>query len=218
MDARPEKIKTETVAVISVCEDAIEINFPEKRDDFREIVKKHGCRWCGVWRRKVTKLDGRVIDIAAEITNKLLVSGFVVRAQDIIINNAVAGKFEPENKRVISKIISGQYAGYFAIQWPYGEDFYNRAKRLTGSRYIRGNGIVVPSEHYAEVDDFAQMHGFRLSDGAKELIAAAAQAKLNAVVVIPAIVKAKDIPEPKSKPHRMEVPDKVEINSNLKDE
>ena len=108
---RPENPVTETVAEIRVIETILEIGFPEKRDDFRELVKsKLKMRWNGrCWSRKIMFKNGNVNDRAAEAGHLLLAEGFSIRVYDEQIRqNAINGKYEPEITRWIMARVKGK--------------------------------------------------------------------------------------------------------------
>ena len=96
-----------------------------------------------------------------------MAAGFCVRIFDEDLKNmAINGSYRDEQTRWITKRISGEYTGWFAIRWHrYRENFYREVKRIAGSRWSSPN-VVVPPEHFEEVLDFAEMYGFELSDGA----------------------------------------------------
>ena len=214
---RPQDTKTETVAEIRILKETVQVEFPEKREDFRKIIKSNGYRWSGsCWERKIDCWSGPIEDRAAEIGHKLLAAGFCVRIFDEDLKNmAINGSYRDEQTRWITKRISGEYTGWFAIRWHrYRENFYREAKRIAGSRWSSPN-VVVPPEHFEEVLDFAEMYGFELSDGAKELVTQA-RAKKEAALVVNV-----DPPKKKEKTNKnipnLEVPESVEIADEFKD-
>src|SRR6185437_6784356 len=96
----------------------------------------------------------------------LLSKGFIIRIiDDALRAAAVAGTYTPECTRWITKMVNGQYAGWFCITWPRGDDLYDAARRLPGSRYDAPR-VVVPGEQFEQVQDFATRYGFQLSAGA----------------------------------------------------
>jgi len=219
---RPEKPVTETVAEIRAGEKFVEVSFPEKREDFRQLVRYQlGYSWNKeklIWRRDLKVTNGTPHDRAAELGNRLLAAGFPIRIFDDTLRvHAVYGTFEPESKRWVAKRTSGKYDGWFAISWPYGEDFYQSAKRLRGSRYDKPF-IVVPSEQYQEVLDFAEMYQFSISDGAKQLIDTAKAVREGALTASVKTPEERHLPEPGDKPEPLAVPDNVDIADEFKEE
>lgn len=191
----PENCRTNATVEIRILDGKVAAIF-EKDDRFMRIVKELNYSWSGqAWERRIGLTTGSAVDRAAELGNKLLNAGFPI----ILIDNearekAINGTYEPQCKRWIAKRTKGEYAGWFSIGWTDGSDLYDMARRLPGSRYDRPNVMVKP-EHYEEVEDFANMYGFRLSPGTVELIESAKAAKDAALKVNPAKVvdpEAKD--------------------------
>jgi hypothetical protein len=215
---RPENPKTETIAEISALENAIKISFPEKRDDFREIVKGMGFKWDnGHWRRKLFIKNGTPADRAAEAGHKLLAAGFIIRIYDEDIRaRAISGEYEQECTSWVQLRTGEKYTGWLAINWSRKDDFYRAAKRIAGARYSKPS-VVVPVENYEEVLDFAQMYGFRVSQAAQEAIDMARQVKEASLTAKieppkePGRVVAGD------KPPVLEVPVEVGIADEFKD-
>lgn len=119
-NVRPENPVTETVAEIHVLENAIEIHFPEKLENFRKMMRNElGMEWTGSsWKRKLTPINGTPADRGAEAGHRLLAAGFPIRIFDEgIRNKAISGNYEPECTRWILKRITGEYSGWFAISW-----------------------------------------------------------------------------------------------------
>ena len=110
--ARPPTVVAESVAVMEIDPPTIRVGFPEKRDDFRAVVKRFNFVWRPpTWTRTVA--DGDALPHrAAELTRALLEAGFIVRADAGIIQTAAAGTFTPEPRRWLS-VGTGQYEGWF---------------------------------------------------------------------------------------------------------
>lgn len=183
---RPESPKTETVAEIRVTESVVEVIFPEKRDDFRELVKEklHMSRSGSSWKREIKMKNGTPADRAAEAGHRLLAAGFSIRIYDSRLREkAVSGDYEQECTRWVTKFTSGKHEGCFYISWDKNErNWYDLAKKIAGSRYDKP-GIAVPPESFEEVLDFAKLYVFKLSEGAQEAVEAARLVKEKALVV-----------------------------------
>lgn len=219
---RPPDPITETVAEITAAEDSVTIRFPEKRDDFRELVRfRLRYTWTGsAWVRKLSKFNGTPADRAGEAGAKLLNAGFIIRIHDPETREkAVGATYIPECRRWIKARVSGKYAGWFSISWTRPDDFYSDAKRLPAARYDKPD-VVVPAEHYNEVADFARINGFRISDGARALMGQAADAVDRALVASPE--PADDEPPARrpddGKPAPMDVPENVDVPEDFMDE
>lgn len=217
---RPENPVTETVAEIRVLEDAIEVEFPERRDDFWEIVKKRlQMEWAGkFWRRNLTFKAGSPADRAAEAGHRLLAAGFSVRIFDEDIRSrAIAGSYEPEQTRWIQRRAQGEHEGWFAINWQYPDDFYGAAKAIRGSRYSKPS-VVVPPEQYEAVLDFANLYGFRLTEKAQEIAGAAMRAKENSLIAKVGPLPEREFVVATGRPPVLEVPTEVAVADEFRDE
>lgn len=217
----PENSKTNVVAEICIDKDeAIEVYFPERRDDFMEIVKgKLYMRWNmdkKLWRRMLNFKQGNPADRAAEAGNRLLADGFPVRIYDNDVRSrALSGDYVPECTRWITKRIKGKYEDWFVIQWGKNEDFYKAARAIGGSRYD-SHDVIVPPEKFEEVLDFAEMYEFKLSDGAKNTVDKYRSLKENSLIAkIEKPTKIK--PDPLNKPPKLEIPLEVGVADEFKD-
>ncbi len=190
---RPEIAVTETVAEITVETSAVTVSFPEKRDDFWQIIKKEkGFSWSKmeqVWRRNISERAGAAEDRAAEVGNALLNAGFIVRCFDNNIRKSmVDGSFKPECKRWIGV----DSKGVFRIGWRYEDSHYDEAKRITGAKWNRSDReMEVRAEYIQELLDFAEIHSFSFTKSALEILQQAQQSKEQIPVVTPAKVKEK---------------------------
>src|SRR5690606_8314346 len=132
--------------------------------------------------------------------------GFPVRIYDQQLRQRILdGDFEPEPKRVIRKLNTGEHAGWFGLSWPRSEDYYRAASRLPGARWDKPYVLAPPAQCEAVVG-FAETYDFALSPGAKELVEAARAAK-EAELVAPPMEPKK--PAKGRKPSR--VPEPLEV-------
>lgn len=218
---RPETPRTETVATITAKKDQIQISFPEKREDFREIVKNKGFTWdsdSSFWYRAITLKTGTAENRAAEIGNILLGKGFPICCFDEHIRQSIANAtFEPECTRWVIALTGGPQNGWFCISWKKGGDFYREAKKITRSMYSSPD-VLVPPEHFAEVQDFAEINGFKLSPGALKIIAD--QKELLAATPIVSPKKASKVESPDSSTRPELDPEQVtgEVDDDLLDD
>lgn len=194
---RPEQEQTATVAEVNLDGNRIKILFPEKREDFRALVKAKGYHWGDAsrptWVRVIDQWSGPIADRAAEIGNTLLAAGFLVRIHDPAIRAAaVAATFAPERKRWVRARLDGAYAGWLVLSWARDDDLYADAKALRGSRYDKPY-VVVPATQYAAIEDFADAYDLAISQEARDLLDAARTAHDQAVLATPA--KARKAPK-----------------------
>lgn len=193
---RPPRETSATVAEIRVIGDRIEVVFPEKREDFRQLIRfQLGFAWSGsAWGRVIAKRAGPVADRAAEVGNRLLAAGFIIRIQDAELRRrALAADFEPERRRWILLIVDGRHRGKLSINWPREEDLFSAAKRLPGARW-ESPSMLVPASSYDAIEDFAEAHGFAISDAARQALDAERAAHDAALVAIPRSAPAGDSP------------------------
>lgn len=188
----PENPASNAVAEISITKDKVSVTF-EKNEDFRTLVKSLGYSWSNRhWEKEITETTGSAEDRAAELGNKLLNEGFAIRIFDESIREkAVNGNYTPEHTRWIYRRTSGTYKDWFVIKWE-GRDnnLYEKARSLPNSRW--NSGVVVKSDYYVEVEDFAKLYGFKFTKGAKELLESAKKIHEEAIRVSPKKVEEKE--------------------------
>ena len=116
----------------------------------------------------------------------MLAAGIIVRLHDPEARRRVVdGAFSPEAKRWVTLTGgAGRYKGWYGIRWPKGDDLYDDARRIAGSRYKDGL-VYAPPGATDEVLDFAERHGFSVSAGAQELAQQHRAALAAGVVVMP---------------------------------
>jgi hypothetical protein len=212
---RPEREVTATVAEIRLIGARIEVIFPEKRDDFRQLVRfELGYTWSGTaWTRTISDRAGPVAERAVELGNRLLSAGFPIRLQDADLRaRAVAGDYAPERKRWVTRLIDGPVAGRLYISWPRDDDFYAAAKHLPGARYSKP-GVSVPADAFDAIADFIAAHGFSVSAAAQSALDTARAAHDAAVIVTPARVRPTAPDGPGAMP-----PTTDEIDPELRDD
>lgn len=182
----PENKITNTVAEITVTTDKVTV-ISEKNDVFREIVKGLGYKWKGVWEKKITVTTGTAAERAAELGNKLLNAGFPIMIIDEEISkNAIEGNYEPECTRWVMHRLD---TDCFQISWKErNDDLYWKAKSLPNAKWSKGS-MLVKVNYYKEVQEFAELFGFKFSSGAKKLMETYIASLENAAVVSPAAVK-----------------------------
>jgi len=209
---RPSEPITETIATISIISDEkISISFPEKREDFRLLVKEHRYSWSGgAWERKIGYISGNITDRVANIGNILLDAGFIVRIFDQELRQkAIDGIYEPEHTRWIQL-----YKGKFSIRWRrYHEDFYEEARKIPTSKWDNPT-VDVKSEQFEAVLDFANEYDFRFTSKAQELLEKAKRAK--EAQLIPEVKKGKESTKVKLKERDFTV-EEVEVDEAFLD-
>lgn len=183
----PEDKCTELVARPRLDGVTLSVRLPERRQAFVDVVRALHYHWESApyaWQRTIGELAGDPVDRLVELGHRIFAAGFPVEMGDELGQRAVAGEYETECRRwVVSG--HGDYDGWLRIWWGRGEpDFYRRARFLTGSSYDReSHCVVVRIEAFAEVLDFAEMHGFRVHPKAQALIDVQRQLVASAQVV-----------------------------------
>jgi hypothetical protein len=215
---RPKSAISEMAAEIHITNTIVSVAFSEKRDDFREIVKPMGYTWHeGQWQRIIGNFAGNVTDRAVELGHTLLSHGFLVRVFDEALREKIiAGTFESEQTRWITKRVNGAYAGWLAIQWSRNEDYYRAARKLKNSKYSSPH-VVVPPAQFEQVLDFAQMYDFRLSQAAQEAIQQAKEDKAKMLVVTKEPLAKREKIVVCDTPPVLLIPDDIDIADELKE-
>jgi len=183
----PEGCKFDVPAKITVKETEVSTIF-EKNEKFREVVKSLGYEWSGTnWVKEIREATGTAAERAAELGNKLLNAGFPISILDEEIRkNAINAVYEPEHTRWIYRCANGKYEDWFAITWEEdNEKLYQDARHITGSRWSKPSVVVKP-EYFTQVEDFANLYGFRFTQAAQKLLDKAKMARETAVIVKPA--------------------------------
>jgi hypothetical protein len=176
----PETQKHPGSVAIKVTETSVAARY-ERNEAFRGLVVSLGYTWDGdarAYTKKITKFTGDAESRAAELGNKLLLAGFAIRLPGgELRRRAAEADYQPEQTRWVTIIVSGADKGRLSLCWPKGDNkLYNAAKQIRGSKWVNPC-VIVPIEHHAEVADFADIHGFSVSDGAAAAIRAYEDAK-----------------------------------------
>lgn len=185
----PENKITEAVAEISIKDNMISVKF-EKNEKFISLVKslnfKWDSDWNSGWSRNINELTGSAEDRATELGNKLLNAGFPIMIMDTIIRqNAIEGKFEPECNRWIKTSSNGSLAIRW---WEENDKLYRTARSLSGSKW-EDKSVVIKVQHYKEVQDFANMFGFKFTKSAFKVIEDYIESTKKIEIVTPGVGK-----------------------------
>lgn len=210
---RPPSPVAATLAWVSVEGERVRLHYPEKDERLRAVVKRMGYAWDeSCWVKKAGQKTARAR--AAELCRRLLEAGFcVVPPSPAVAELVISGDYADEPRRQVRVMTSGDYRGWFALWWAKDEDLYNAAIQLTAARYSPPY-VVVPPEHYAEVLDFAEVHGCQVTAAAVRRAEEAAAMLAGAWVVTP---EARDEPARVDERPTLE-PEPGEIDDALADE
>lgn len=214
----PHNARTATVAEIRVVNDTVNIYFPEKRDDFREIVKARHFQWkTQYWQRQLNTLNGSAVDRAAEMGHRLLSAGFGIRIFDESLRaKAISGDYEAERTRWILSRTNGPYRDHFVLCWYRPNDLYKAAMRIHGARYDSPH-VVVPASQFDEVTDFAERYDFAFSEGAQRIVTEQKALLQGAKRVSVAPIVEPEAIKGQNKPGVLTAPDQVEVDHDLLD-
>ena len=179
---RPAEPRSDLIWRIEETEERLSLVTPARDDAVAAMVRRLGFAWSeGAWRRKRPEKD----DLAVEVAVRLLAMGLPVRLPRAeLAPRVAAGEYSP----LVTKIVlASKDRDRFEIAWAREDgDFYDAARRIPGARWISERGRMgVPKDRWAEVQDFADAHGFRLTDAARAMAAEAEAAYKEALVVSP---------------------------------
>lgn len=213
---KPEgKVVSKCIGRVAIDSDAVTARYPEKDDAWRATCKKLLYAWeFSRWQRRFAagvNLQHR----AAELAHRLLRAGFIVELDDAIAALVVDASYAPESFRDVRAYTAGEYAGWFCITWARNEDLYGLATRLPSAHWD-GRAVVVSRECFEEVIDFAETHGFSVSDGARTL-AQQAQCERDSIVIVP-VPPLPKLPTVTDKRPALPAPEFVEIDRELMDD
>ncbi len=215
---RPAQVETETVAEITLQNGYVKVDFPQKIEEFRVIMRKNHYTWTGsLWSRGINAMNGTEQDRLAEIGHILLGSGFILRIYDLQARkNAIQGNYQEEQTRWITAYSSANDI-CLGIRWGRDEDYYKQAKRLPTARYVKP-GVSVSPEQFEEILDFAEINDFAISEAAHKVIDQARDAKERALTVNVEKVQKKPRTAPSDEPENMVVPERVGVDEALMDD
>jgi len=214
----PESAVTATVAVITAKGPVLRVLFPERREAVRDLLKGLGLAWhAPYWERTIGLAAGPLADRWAEVGHRLLGLGIPIEIADAAIRaHAIAGTFQPEQRRWIFARNEGAYAGWLVVRWPHAEDWYARARALPGAHW--DGGVCVPVEQWEAVEAFAERWDFRLSPGALQAIAAARVAEEAMLRVQVPAVSASSASMPDAQPPVLAIPEEVTVDAAFRDD
>lgn len=165
------------------------------------------------WERQITPRSGPAIDRLVELGSRLLAAGVSVHAPSEEVRRRIeAGDYLPETRRTVHVTKRGD--GYL-VSWPDGESWMAALAVIPGCHAEPGFAIL-PAECDEEALDFAEQHGFRLTDAAKKLAARAAEERRNAYLVQP-IVRRAETGKAAGR-RKLATPESVEIDRELADD
>lgn len=161
----PDHKESDVLVNVTYADRQVVVDSP-KDSGVISAAKACGFHWdAGAWRCTIGPRTGSAEDRASEIANKLLIAGYQVSVPKEIKDIAVSGSFEPRCTRWITAF--NDDSDHVYVTWERGDDMYSKALDLTGAKWRSGYGMSVPASSADEVEDFAQMYGYRITPGAQ---------------------------------------------------
>ena len=186
---RPAEPISEEIAVIEARVNTVSCRLPHADERFCEVVKGLGYRWGGMWwTRIIGKFAEPLSDRAVELGVRLLAAGFPVEVRSADLHRRIAAsEYMPETRNWVSARTAGKFVGWFCVQWDRaGRDYFRPVSLIQGARCYPGTALV-PPHCYDEALDFAETHGFAISDGALNLAAKAKRERAAMLLVTPVV-------------------------------
>lgn len=182
---------TNLIARIAITDTGISVRYPEKDDSLIAVMHKLCYQFkYPLWIKQTEEKEMRAVEVA----HRLVLAGFCVDIAEDLAQRVIDADYEPECQRWVRAMISGEFVGWLALNWPWGDDLYKNAMRLPGARYCKPS-VVVPSESYRDILDFADIHHFGISAKAQEILDNARQKAESVFIFTP-----KPIPEKQVQP------------------
>lgn len=210
----PENWNNRGEAIVSIADNVVSVRY-QKDDEFRAVVKSLGYSWdanTSSWCKIIGITTGSADDRASEVANKLLAVGFAVNVPNGKIRDAaINATYVPEHKRWITFYNNIGVT----IEVEYGnDDIYQASRKIPGSKWERGYGVVVPAESFAEIRDFAEIYDYRLTPGTEQALIGAEEAH-NQKLAGAVKVSSPAVPEQKSASEKLE--EKLNVSGVIDD-
>jgi hypothetical protein len=158
----PENEISHNVVEITSSKDYIEVKFDYDRDMVDLIKRLDGYKWSGsIWRKELEPLNNDVIDRISEVGNHFLKNGYPVKFEDDkVIKSAINAIFVPEFTKWIK---------FHLKEKKLVINNYEKSRKLPTQKYVNGKTLINLSA-YKELEDFADMFGYKFSPMALEAI------------------------------------------------
>lgn len=211
----PETPRSKCIGRVAIAGQCVTARFPEKDETWRAACKKLLYAWGANRWERAFGVGVNLTDRAAELAHRLLRAGFIIETTDAVADLVLSVTYAPESFRNVRRYTVGEYADWFCLTWARSEDLYGLATRLPTAHWD-GRAVVISREYCEEVLDFAEAHGFAVSDGAKALAELARQERDSMLVVaVPPLPKPTPIAD---KRPALPAPEFVEIDRELLDD
>lgn len=163
----PENFNHNPLVKIELTRDKVKMK-SAKDETIIDLVRSLGYKWNGeTWEKVINYRNAPAEDRAAELGNKLLSLGYgIICAEEIVREKAVSGDIEPEHKRWIS-VEKGEQR--FMIFFEKNHELYQKLRKIPTAKYESGV-IYVSISAYREIEEAADLFGFRFSKPGKEIL------------------------------------------------
>lgn len=168
----PDNTKSQLAVRISCGTGAVEASAPQRIEAVSTLLWQLGFQWSrATWSWRYPEASR---DFGVEVAYLLLAAGFPLRVpEESFRERILACDYVPETTRRIRLITEGSRAGWYQVSWcrVRDETYYQRSTRLSGARWSRERqAVIVPPDSASEVEDFAKLYDFTISDVAQRAI------------------------------------------------
>lgn len=177
---RPAEVVSETIVSITTYGNIISVSFPQFLDSFRLLIKRLGYNWDKpYWTRILNHKSGLTEDRYIELCSTLLSKNFIISIDKIELQEKIINQdYQEEQTRWIVAMIRGNYQNWIGISYNrQKENYYHQSRLLPNSRYDKPY-IVINPIFYDQIQDFAQLYNFSITEKALNLLEKAKASKL----------------------------------------
>lgn len=212
----PKSSRFNTPAEIKQHSDSISVHFPIKDDTAREVLLHLGYYWNKThWQCDLNETTGHPSDRVAETGHRLLNERIPV----LIWNeqtrlDAVSGNYSPLTTQWIVNLPKKKRFGIRWNRWK-DADWYATVKQIRTSRWSKPYVTVMYSE-FEEVQGFAEVNGFEITDAARVVISKMESTKLQSL--IEEVSPVKEVVASKRDREKLKVGDSCVIDPELMDD
>lgn len=161
----------------------ISIRTRQRDEDVSQMLRRLGFGWSdGAWKLGYGARDSGMENRIVEAAVNLVACGFIVTVPRLeLVERVVNSEYDPLETKIVKALKDGSG---FVVSWFFSDgDYYEELRKIPGAQWDHEKKrMVVPSEMYRDVLDFADEHGFRMSDGAKGLAEEAERIRREALV------------------------------------
>ena len=188
----PNKKIKGPLATVAINGGAVRVSLAGFCEDTNKTLKGHRFRWeKPVWVRQIA--DTAVIEHrAVDISLRLMRGGCPVRIRDKRLRDKViTSDYEPEPSRILDVSHREKYGTKFLFSW-FSDDKmdYNFHPRRLPSAKVFDYAAFIDPLYFDSVLDFAEQHGFAITEAAVELIGKGQEIRDQALSIRPRVKNA----------------------------